>query len=101
MPETKIKTDRALFTCGLLLHAGYVGAVIVAAGLIQLFAGDATWPSALALILFGGSLALGSWRRAWTVVEVANRVPAIDAHLPPPEARLRRVVAAWVDSSVL
>lgn len=84
MPQSKTKTDRALLTCGLLLHAGFVGAVIVAAGLIQLFAGDASWPSGLALILFGGILATVSWRRARAIVEAADRAPPVTAHVRRP-----------------
>jgi hypothetical protein len=66
-------THRTLSTCSLFLHMGYIGAVTVAAGLIQLSAGEASWPSALGLVLFGGILATASWRRAQTVAELADR----------------------------
>jgi hypothetical protein len=73
-------THRALFTCSVFLHLGYIGAATVAAGLIQLLAGEATVWSVFALIFFGGLLATASWRRARTVVEPEHRVPAVTPH---------------------
>jgi hypothetical protein len=72
-------THRTLFTCSVFLHLGYIGAATVAAGLIQLLAGEATVWSVFALI-FGGLLATASWRRARTVVELEHRVPAVTPH---------------------
>lgn len=77
--ETK-RTHHGLLTCSLFLHAGYIGAATVAAGLIQLSAGEASAWSALALIFFGAILATASWRRARTVVEPDHRVPAAKPH---------------------
>lgn len=75
--------DRAVFRCSLFLHIGYIGAVAAAAGLIQLSAGEASWPS-LALILFGGILATASWRLVASVVHRSDRAPAVTTHLRRP-----------------
>ena len=64
--------DRAVVRCGLWLHAGYAGLVVVAAGLIRLLALDAGWLSALLLILCGSVLAAACWRRAWIVLDQAE-----------------------------
>ena len=99
-------THRALFTCSVFLHAGYIGAATVAAGLIQLSAGEGSVLSALALIFFGGLLAAASWRRARTVVELRHsvdprhRVPAGTPHrqgsdLPRPFGGSADVPACW------
>jgi hypothetical protein len=55
-------TQRALVIC-LWLHLGYIGAVALAVGLLQLLEGEPQWMSALALAFFGGVLAASSWRR--------------------------------------
>jgi hypothetical protein len=70
---------RAVLACSLFLHAGYIGAATVAAGMIQLLAGEASGLSALALIFFGGLLATASWRRARIVVERVDRARAATA----------------------
>ncbi|HSS70921.1 MAG TPA: hypothetical protein VLQ46_09755 [Casimicrobiaceae bacterium] len=68
MSELRNNTDRLLLTCSLWLHGGFVGAVAVAAGLIQLFDGEASAFSALVLALSGGVLAAACWHRARTVL---------------------------------
>ena len=73
---------RAVLACSLFLHAGYIGAVTVAAGLIELVAAEGNWLWALALIVFGGILATASWRRARTIVERADQ--------PPPRRLMRQ-----------
>jgi hypothetical protein len=85
---------RAALACSLFLHAGYIGAATVAAGLIQLLAGEASGLSALALTFFGGLLAAASWRRARIVVERVDRARAATArlqrsNLPGPFTRAR------------
>ena len=74
-------SQRVLFRCSLFLHLGYVGAVAVAAGLIQFLADEAIGPLSLALVVFGGLLATASWRRAWAAVEPGNGVSVAEAHL--------------------
>jgi hypothetical protein len=59
------------------LHVGYVGAVAATAGLIQLFAIEASRPLALVLIISGSLLAAACWRRARGVLEHAERAPAV------------------------
>ena len=61
----------AALGCGLWLHMGFVGATAVAAGLLELFNGEATWPSALTVAALGCVLAIGCWRRARMVLERA------------------------------
>jgi len=82
----KLQNDphRTVFRCSLFLHIGYIGAVAAAAGLIQLSAGEASWPSTLALIFFGGILATASWWRARSVVQLSDRAPAVTTHLRRP-----------------
>jgi hypothetical protein len=69
MAQSQHNSDRALLACSLWLHVGFIGAVAVAAGLIQLFDGEASAFSALALASSGGVLAAASWHRARTVLE--------------------------------
>ncbi len=70
-------TQRAVLACTFFLYTGFIGAVALAAGLIQVFAGETT---GLGLVVFGGILATASWCRAWTVVEAGNRAPVVKAH---------------------
>jgi hypothetical protein len=70
MTESKNSTGSALVVCGLWLHGGFIGAVALAAGLLELRDGEPSlW--ALGLAFFGGVLAVASWRHARTVLEHA------------------------------
>jgi hypothetical protein len=71
-PEPRTDIDRAVVACSLWLHTGFIGAVAVAAGLIEMFDAASTL-SALALIVSGGVLAAASWRRGRAVLEDAER----------------------------
>jgi hypothetical protein len=82
MPEFQNNTDRALFACRLWLHIGFIGAVALAAGLLQLFDGEGKWLWALALALSGGALAAASWRRALTVLEHAEWASTVATNAP-------------------
>jgi len=96
--------DRAVVMCGLWLHTGFVGAVAVAAGLIELFDPGVSWLSALALAFFGGALAAASWRRGRAVLEDAEALPAVakaapstvirqlPRHAPHPRQRTERAI---------
>lgn len=82
MPELSKDIDRAVVVCSLWLHTGYIGAVAVAAGLIQLFDPGTSWPAAMALAFSGGVLAAASWHRGRTVLEDAQRPPAVAKGAP-------------------
>lgn len=77
--ELPSNTDRALFACSLWLHTGYVGAVVAAAGMIQLLADGDRWLPALGTVFSGGVLAAVSWRHARAVLEHANDAPTARA----------------------
>ncbi len=64
------KDGRALVLCGLWLHIGLIGAAAFAVGLLQLLDGATMGP--LALILGGGVLAAAGWRRARSILELAD-----------------------------
>lgn len=68
-PAPRSKTGRALLACGLWLRVGYFGASATIVGLIQLFGGETTPLSPLALTLGGAVLAVVGWRRAYSAVE--------------------------------
>ena len=74
MPEPQDDDiERALVACSLWLRIGFIGASAFAAGLLQLFDGEARWPFALAVAFSGGVLAAASWRRGLAVLERADR----------------------------
>ncbi len=74
-PTAPAATERrAVVAYGLWLRAGLVGAAAFAAGLVQLFTGEATALSALALSAAGGALAVVGWRRALASLDAADRI---------------------------
>jgi hypothetical protein len=75
-------TQRALIARSLWLHIGFIGASVLGVGLLQLFDGEANWPSALALAFFGSLLAAATWRRGLTVLQNAERASAAAADAP-------------------
>jgi hypothetical protein len=85
MPELQKNAQRALVACSLWLNVGFIGTAALAAGLLQLFDGEATWLSALALAFSGGVLATASWRRGLSVLEHAEQASAVatDARSKP------------------
>lgn len=69
--------QRLLLKCALWLHMGYIGAVTIVAGLIQLSGNDVRrWP-ALALIFCGGLLSLSSLRHARNLLDDAGDGPSV------------------------
>jgi hypothetical protein len=95
-PESPNDRGGALVACGLWLHIGLIGAIALAAGLLQCFE-DPRLPWAPAVALFGGVLAAASWRRGFAVLEQAERAPTVtnvgssDSSLNnPPADRTRR-----------
>jgi hypothetical protein len=67
---------RALIASSLWLHIGFIGASVLAVGLLQLFDGEANLPWALALAFSGGLLAAATWHRGLTVLQHAERASA-------------------------
>lgn len=72
MPASQSNVERVLVTSSLWVLIGFVGATAVAAGLLQLFDGEANWLSALVLIVCGGILTATSWYRGRNVLEDAE-----------------------------
>lgn len=79
--------ERALAGCALWLLLGFVGATAVAAGLLQLFEGDASTLATLTLLFPGAALAMMSWRRGRIVLEDAER-PRTHVDNPVPRVTL-------------
>jgi hypothetical protein len=72
MAESQSNSKRKLVGHSVWLHIGHVGAIAVAAGLLQMLDGKATMLSALTLACSGGTLAVASWRRALRALEGAD-----------------------------
>jgi hypothetical protein len=81
MSEPRYRTTRQLIGYSVWLHVGHVGAVAVAAGLLQLLDVNATTLPALALACSGGVLAAASWRCALNALERAE-LPSFAANSP-------------------
>jgi hypothetical protein len=83
VPELGGDTGRALRACGLWLRLGFIGASATAIGLLQLFGGETTQLSPLALTLGGVVLAVVGWRRAYTALRRADaEAPATPVAAP-------------------
>lgn len=96
MLRSQSTIDRAVVACGIWLHVGYISAVATAAGLIQLFATEASWLSALLLVFSGGMLAAACWCRARAVLEHAERAPAV-----APSESTRRATAQRMEGGTV
>jgi hypothetical protein len=79
MAQSQDNSARVLLACSLWLHAGFIGAVAGAAGVILLFDSKASLLSALALVFSGGVLAAACWQRARTVLEDSNPATTVAA----------------------
>lgn len=85
MPDLDSNSLRALAACSVWLRVGFIGTTALAVGLIRLFDGEA---GSLALAFFGATLAIASWRRAFTVLEHAERASGAGLYVPAePSAR--------------
>ena len=101
-PELQSNTERALVACRLWTHIGFIGATVLAAGLLQLFNGEGKWFWALALALLGGVLAAMSWRRALTILEHADWASTVATDAPGEStSRLFRANGTRRDSPVV
>ena len=74
-PEVK-ENRRKLVECGVWLRIGLIGVSGLAAGLHQLFAGDAKPLPALALALCGGAFAAIGWWRSRAVSTIWTEPPS-------------------------
>jgi hypothetical protein len=77
-----VQTDRVLVKCGLWLHIAFIGATLVAAGLIVLLEGEGKWLLALTLVCSGGILAALGCHRGRVVLDFEEQAPVVhnDAH---------------------
>lgn len=88
MAESQSNCRRRLIGYSVWLHVGHVGAVAVAAGLLQMLDREATTLAALTLACSGGALAVASWRRALHALEGADLPSfASDSSAGVPESR--------------
>ena len=90
MRELHRTFDVARVASGLYLVAGFAGATLLVAGMLQIFE---AWPWTLALIAFGGALTVGAWHRGRTILEIADPSASAVGNIsdaPTPQARARR-----------
>jgi K+ transporter len=79
MRDSQAKPARALIVCSLWLRIGFVGASVLAAGLLKLWDGGWTWVWALPLAIAGGVLTAASWRRGRIALDHAEWASATSA----------------------
>ena len=75
--ESPNKNSRALVASSLWLHIGLIGATALATGLQRWFDGDPRLPWSPLVALFGGLLAVASFRRGFAALEQAERDSAV------------------------
>jgi hypothetical protein len=63
--------DRALLACSVWLYLGFIGAAAFGGGLILLVDAQANAAVALAIVIFGASLAPASWLVGWRVARAS------------------------------
>jgi hypothetical protein len=85
-PGLSTEAGRAITRSGMWSGVGFVGASLVAAGLLTLANGGGTAGVALALIIAGGAVATFGWRNAWKVLDRIDRLPAGEAAASAPGA---------------
>ena len=73
MPASQDGNQRPLVACSLWLLIGFIGATVLAAGILRLFETPASWLSALTLVVCGGIVAARSWRRGRAALGHAER----------------------------
>jgi hypothetical protein len=78
MAEAKTNAaDRALLACSLWLHTGFIGATVLAGGLILLLRGETSPIVSLPVALAGAIVAVACWHRSFAVLQSAERTAAI------------------------
>jgi hypothetical protein len=76
---------RAIARSAMWSRIGFVGASLLAAGLVLNGDGAASAPTVLALVAGGGALATYAWRRAWLVLDGIDPASARNAEATAPE----------------
>ena len=71
-PASRPQVGRAVVVCGLWMRVTFIGASAVAVGVMQLFDGEVTLVTALALTVVGGLLTAFSLRRARAALDAAD-----------------------------
>ncbi len=93
-----VGANRSLLACSLWLYLGFIGAAAFGGGLILLFDGHTNGALALAILIFGASLAPASWLIAWR----AARAPSgEDPRERSSVAEHCAELAAWPAASAL
>lgn len=77
-PDRRRETGWALLTCAIYLRVGFVGASMVAIGLLSLIGGDGKPLTALVVALTGGALAALGWHCARRALDRIDP-PTVDA----------------------
>jgi hypothetical protein len=85
-PRLRGPEGRAIALSGLWSRVGFVGASMLAAGLVLLGDGAASALTAVGLVLGGGVMAVFGWRRAWQVLDGIDSAPAANASASTPAA---------------
>jgi hypothetical protein len=85
-PGLTSEDGRAITRSGMWSGVGFVGASLVAAGLMLLINGEASFLSALGLIVGGGALATFGWRSAWKVLDRIDPSSATAGPMSPAAA---------------
>ena len=95
-PKLDIPTRRAMLACGLWMRLGFLGASLVAVGVIQLFDGETSALSAFSFVAGGAVLAVLGWRRAHAALASLGTVnpPVISRAGALPSNRIRTAVGA-------
>jgi hypothetical protein len=79
---------RAIVRCGMWSRLGFVGASLVAAGIVLLGNGGVSALAALGLVVGGGAVAAFSWRQAWKVLDaIDSEAIAASASTAPERVR--------------
>ncbi len=76
MPDVTRATRRSLAVSGLWSGLGFIGAGVLAAGLLMLVNGGIGAVIALVMIVAGGAVATAGWRGAWKALAALERRPA-------------------------
>ena len=81
--------DRARMVCAAWLFAGFIGASTMAAGVLGLLEGEATFPHGLMLALCGGVAAATAWTRSRSALSRAERTKSIAGDSSAKQAGVR------------